>query len=83
MMTKRRSDDVASLHDPIGFGACLPEGPGCANPFCDKCWEDAEELDDGGTCSGCGCTDDHACEGGCVWVTPTLCSQCARKQVAS
>lgn len=29
------------------------------------------------TCRICGCTDDHACEGGCWWVEPGLCSRCA------
>lgn len=28
-------------------------------------------------CMGCGCTDEHACPGGCSWVTPRLCSRCA------
>lgn len=34
--------------------------------------EDDEEL----ACVGCGCTDAHPCEGGCIWATPTLCSRC-------
>lgn len=35
------------------------------------------------TCRGCGCDDDHACDGGCSWVlldidAPTgVCSACA------
>lgn len=28
-------------------------------------------------CRVCGCTDDQACVGGCYWVEPDLCSQCA------
>lgn len=28
------------------------------------------------SCSGCGCTDDRACPGGCSWVAPTRCSAC-------
>lgn len=28
-------------------------------------------------CWVCGCTDNHACEGGCYWVLPGLCSRCA------
>lgn len=32
-------------------------------------------------CNGCGCTDDHACEGGCFWVAQDLCSNCADKSV--
>lgn len=27
-------------------------------------------------CRICGCTDDHACPGGCSWVAPDLCSTC-------
>lgn len=32
-----------------------------------------------GKCRVCGCTDDHACPGGCYWVEPDLCSVCAEK----
>lgn len=34
-----------------------------------------------GTCMGCGCTDERACEGGCSWSDPThtLCSKCAER----
>ena len=28
------------------------------------------------SCEVCGCTDTHACRGGCHWVGPTLCSAC-------
>ena len=28
-------------------------------------------------CRVCGCTDDHACPGGCYWVEEDLCSACA------
>jgi hypothetical protein len=27
-------------------------------------------------CKRCGCTDQRACEGGCQWVLPDLCSAC-------
>lgn len=27
-------------------------------------------------CKICGCTDDHACKGGCYWAAPNLCSKC-------
>jgi hypothetical protein len=30
-------------------------------------------------CVICGCTEDHACEEGCHWVAPGLCSACAEK----
>ena len=28
-------------------------------------------------CWVCGCTDNHACPGGCYWALPGLCSRCA------
>lgn len=31
-------------------------------------------------CRVCGCTDTHACAGGCFWVGSDLCSRCAQKQ---
>lgn len=35
-------------------------------------------LDEGlWVCRGCGCTELNACEGGCGWVAPNLCSACA------
>lgn len=30
------------------------------------------------TCRICGCTEDHACPGGCSWVEEDLCSACAK-----
>lgn len=30
----------------------------------------------GRQCRGCGCTDGHACAGGCSWVEADLCSAC-------
>ncbi len=33
-------------------------------------------------CRICGCTEDHACEGGCYWVGPDLCSACEEKMFA-
>lgn len=32
------------------------------------------------TCRVCGCTDDHACPGGCYWVEDDLCSECVGKE---
>ena len=34
-----------------------------------------------GQCQACGCTDEEACPGGCVWAnaSATLCSRCARQ----
>lgn len=30
-------------------------------------------------CAVCGCTDEEACPGGCIWAAPGLCSRCARE----
>lgn len=32
-------------------------------------------------CTGCGCTEFHACLGVCYWVRPGLCSACWDSQV--
>lgn len=34
------------------------------------------------TCVGCGCTDSHACPGGCGWATlaPPVCTGCVAEQ---
>lgn len=32
-------------------------------------------------CRGCGCTEDEACEGGCSWVDPDLCSSCVGNHI--
>lgn len=38
-----------------------------------------------GQCIECGCTDERACPGGCIWanVTATLCSRCAQGREAA
>lgn len=35
------------------------------------------ELSGVRACARCHCTEDWACEGGCWWATPDLCSTCA------
>jgi hypothetical protein len=42
--------------------------------------EDSESLFDEQKCRVCGCTNDHACEDGCCWVEPDLCSRCAEME---
>jgi hypothetical protein len=32
-------------------------------------------------CRVCGCTEDHACPGGCYWVEEDLCSECIGKEI--
>lgn len=39
--------------------------------YCPECAPDVQ------VCRQCGCTDEAACEGGCAWVEPDLCSACA------
>lgn len=33
------------------------------------------------TCRLCGCTEARGCRGGCYWVLPDVCSQCAKLQL--
>lgn len=33
-------------------------------------------------CRVCGCTDERACPGGCIWAESNLCSRCARAVTA-
>jgi hypothetical protein len=35
------------------------------------------------TCRGCGCTDANACDGGCFWVEPNVCSRCVTPEQAN
>lgn len=45
--------------------------------------EDAEDLvGDEPTCRVCGCSEFNACEGGCIWAEPDLCSRCALEDAA-
>lgn len=33
-------------------------------------------------CRECGCTDEHGCAGGCLWIEADLCSRCAAEAMA-
>jgi hypothetical protein len=44
---------------------------------CNKLLEEDSPQQEKRRCRVCGCTDDHACPGGCYWVAPDLCSACA------
>lgn len=35
------------------------------------------DINASASCRVCGCTEEHACELGCYWVRPGLCSRCA------
>jgi len=73
--------------DCLGCGSIV-EYDGIIVPPCPACgsiqWQErakppkADEFEFE-ECVICGCTDDHACEGGCHWVAPGLCSACAEK----
>jgi hypothetical protein len=42
----------------------------------------ASRANVGMACRVCGCTEDAACPGGCLWAAPGLCSQCAARGAA-
>lgn len=69
---------------------CHEEIVGYYAQYCEHCGQAVDTSDDDdeeGTnpeplfdeqkCRVCGCTQDHACEGGCYWVEEDLCSKCA------
>lgn len=63
---------------------CDYKGPRTQAPDCDvnkmvQCWV-THFLSRGymATCRKCGCTDDNACEIGCFWAEPDLCSACVK-----
>lgn len=67
---------------PKGY-AMLQHNPKLHPIFCSDCWviidanvqwlEKAtkKKINRYGTCIFCGCTDDHACPGGCKWADPS------------
>ena len=59
-------------------GVKIPGASGkCTRPG-GLCGPREEKNPVAGVCRVCGCTEEHACEGGCHWVdeTKTLCSEC-------
>ncbi|HPS94613.1 MAG TPA: phage Gp37/Gp68 family protein [Deltaproteobacteria bacterium] len=51
-------------------------------PFFFKQWGEFIVPEDGArACRVCGCTWNNACDGGCYWVEPDLCSSCIGKPV--
>lgn len=67
-------------------GPALVDEEGLEPEECRVCGfpEDIEKMaeyhcgdDDEVACRVCGCTDSHACDGGCYWVEDDLCSACA------
>lgn len=64
-----------SADDSLCYTCALHAGV----PVGDKRDEADRDFFPDGACRFCGCTDDHACEGGCHWVQPTICSACANK----
>ncbi len=52
---------------------CIESG----TPFFFKHWGEWIVPEDGAqSCKVCGCTQNNACDGGCSWVRPDLCSSC-------
>ena len=47
----------------------------------DEWGEDESPATTEHTCLICGCTDAQACEGGCYWVLPGICSKCLHELV--
>lgn len=66
-----------AVEKPVDVNGC-PETPhqavDCPGDACRWAWVTTLER----VCVGCGCTDSHACAGGCAWATedPMLCTRC-------
>lgn len=60
---------------------CSGEDGACGDVDRWECWRKylLERADEEAICRACGCTQDHACDGGCYWVEEDLCSHCAEK----
>ncbi len=82
------NDDSASSTEDIQGGDCPPVGlfSGLIKSHAESIEVD---VDDPATCSVCGCTDRHACQGGCYWVSVDrvsrtgVCSSCSSKTAPS
>lgn len=74
-----RLDDVVALPQPIECKGALGLWP-VPLDLIDEVIVQAVRGQDvavgGPTCRACGCTDNTACEDGCYWVEPDLCSSC-------
>lgn len=70
-----RSELYSSRFEEEYAQTLSPAEPLYACPNCGWC---AGKLTDTSewVCRECGCTDDHACPGGCFWVEKDLCSAC-------
>jgi hypothetical protein len=54
----------------------VDQRPICSTPFDPFLDESLQHYGKGYVCRVCACTDDRACEGGCDWTEPNLCSNC-------
>lgn len=67
---------------PRVIDSIYAECPFCKNPFskqeADAGYEMCEHCEKQ-KCRVCGCTNKHACKGGCTWIEQDLCSKCKNK----
>lgn len=81
MTTKERLERVAQLEAQYSIGFLRSQSlHAAAVDWRRLTAPNAASFDDPNRqCIECGCTDDHACPGGCYWVSlePPICSACA------
>lgn len=80
LATERATFPTVDLAEPEVF-------PVMALPWLDP-FDDEDEEQSGCPCGGpfcaaCGCCEHHACPGGCIWASPSLCSKCAVQTAAA
>lgn len=63
---------------------CCGELDQCGDRDKWECWKKyfRERSENEQICRVCGCTQENACDGGCWWVEPDLCSRCAEAEAA-
>lgn len=80
----RMLDDFAGVPPchvrQIDWPECNGESEQCGDRPIWQCWQKyiLEQVDAEPVCRVCGCTEGNACQGGCYWVEPDLCSACAQ-----
>jgi len=71
--------DCPAADGDANFPECNGENDECGAGALWECWQRyiIERVENEPVCRVCGCTQYNACEGGCYWVEPDLCSKCA------
>jgi hypothetical protein len=73
------ADDLDRIYANL-LEAQSPSGEETEEELIEDSIERIQNLMESRRCRVCGCTDERACEVGCEWVGPNLCSACEEKK---